>query len=86
MLKLSLIVLQPVFSLCDYKVWIDTKRGEEVKRHLRRKVELNLMEEFRARRMVERRRDAYFTMQREMDRDEYKQKREEERARKHEKA
>jgi hypothetical protein len=86
MLKLSLIVLQPVFSLCDYKVWIDTKRGEEVKRHLHRKVELNLMEEFRARRMVERRHDAYFTMQREMDRDEYKQKREEERARKHEKA
>jgi hypothetical protein len=54
---LSLIVLQPVFSLCDYKVWIDTERGEEAKNHLRRMVELNLMEEeFRARWTVEHRR------------------------------
>jgi hypothetical protein len=56
MLNLSLIILQPVFPLCDYKVWIDTKRGEEAKNYLRRMVELNLMEEeFRARRTVERR-------------------------------
>jgi hypothetical protein len=71
-LNLSLIVLQLVFPLCDYKVWIDTERGEEAKNHLRHMVELNLMEEeFRARRM---------------DREEYKEKREEERARKCEKA
>jgi hypothetical protein len=34
MLNLSLIVLQPVPPLCDYKVWIDTKRGMEAKRYL----------------------------------------------------
>jgi hypothetical protein len=36
--------------------------------------------------MAERRRDSYFAMQREMNHDEYKQKREEERARKRKKA
>jgi hypothetical protein len=87
MLNLSLIVLQPVFPLCDYKVWIDTERGEEAKNHLRRIVELNLMEEeFRARRTAERRRAIFFARQREMDREEYKEKREEVRARKREKA
>jgi hypothetical protein len=86
MLKLSLIIL-PVFPLWDYKVWIDTERGEEVKCHLRRMVELNLIdEEFHPRRMVERRRDAYFAMQREMDCDEYKEKGEQARARKRERA
>jgi hypothetical protein len=40
MLKLSLIVLQAVFPLCDYKVWIDTERGEEAKCHLRHMVSL----------------------------------------------
>jgi hypothetical protein len=76
-----------VFSLCDYKVWIDTEIGEEAKNHLRRMVELNLMEEeFCARRMAERRRDTYFALQREMDHDEYKEKQEQERARKREKA
>jgi hypothetical protein len=87
MLNLSLIVLQPVFSLCDYKVWIDTERDEKAKNHLRRMVELNLMEEeFHARRTAEHRRAIFFGSQREMDREEYKEKREEERARKHEKA
>jgi hypothetical protein len=87
MLNLSLIVLQPVFPLCDYKVWIDTERGEEAKNHLRCMVELNLMEEeFRARRTAEHRRGVFFASQREMDDEEYKEKREEERARKHEKA
>jgi hypothetical protein len=43
-------------------------------------------EEFRARRMTERKRAAYFAMQHEMAREEYKDKREEERARKREKA
>jgi hypothetical protein len=63
MLKLSLIVLQPMFPLCDYKVWIDTERGEEAKCHLCHMVELNLMEdEFYARRMAERRHDTYFVM------------------------
>jgi hypothetical protein len=42
-------------------------------------------EEFRARRMAERKRAAYFAMQREMTREEYKEKWEEERARKCEK-
>jgi hypothetical protein len=61
MLNFSLIVLQPVFPLCDYKAWIDTERGEEAKNHLRHMVELNLMEEeFHARRMMECRRAAFF--------------------------
>jgi hypothetical protein len=87
MLNLSLIILQLVFLLCDYKVWIDTERGEEAKHHLRNMVELNLMEEeFRARRTVERRRTTNFAMQCEMDREKYKEKQGVERARKHEKA
>jgi hypothetical protein len=79
MLNLSLIVLQPVASLCDYKVWIDTERGAEAKCYLHNMVELNMMEEeeFRARRMAERKRAAYFAIQREMAHDEYKEKREE---------
>jgi hypothetical protein len=68
-------------------VWIDTERGEEVKNHLYHMLELNLMEEeFRARRTVERRHAVFFARQREMDREEYKEKWEEERARKREKA
>jgi hypothetical protein len=78
------IVLQPVPPLCDYKVWIDTKRGAEVKRYIHNMVELNMMEEFCARRIVERKRAAYFVMQREMAREEYKEK-QEERARKRKK-
>jgi hypothetical protein len=51
---LSLIVLQHVLPLCDYKVWIDIERSAEVKRYLRNMVELNVMEEeFHARNMVE---------------------------------
>jgi hypothetical protein len=73
--------------LCDYKVWIDTERGEKAKHHLHNMVQLNMMEEeFHARRLEERRHATYFTMQCEIDREEYKEKREEERARKHEKA
>jgi hypothetical protein len=50
-------------------------------------VELNMMEgEFHARRMAEHNHAAYFAMQHEMARDEYKEKREEERAQKREKA
>jgi hypothetical protein len=50
-------------------------------------VEINMMEkEFYARRMAERKRAAYFAMQREMAHDECKEKREEERAWKREKA
>jgi hypothetical protein len=87
MLNLSLIVLQPVFPLCDYKVWIDTERGEEAKNHLCHMMELNLMEEeFRAHRTVDCRRAIFFARQREMDREQYKEKQEEERARKREKA
>jgi hypothetical protein len=87
MLNLSLTVLQHVPSLCDYKVWIDTERDVEVKHYLRSMVELNMMEEeFHARRMEEHRHATFFARQREMDREEYKEKREQERARKHEKA
>jgi hypothetical protein len=81
MLKLSLIVLQPVLPLCDYKVWIDTKRGAEAKHYLYNMVELNMMEEeFHTRRMSGRKRATYFAIQLEMARDEYKEKQEEERA------
>jgi hypothetical protein len=59
----------------------------EAKHYLRNMVELNMMEEeFCACRMAERKHAAYFTMQREMARKEYKEKREEERERKREKA
>jgi hypothetical protein len=86
MLNLLLIILQPMPPLCDYKVWIDTETGEKVKHHLRNMVQLNIMaEEIHARRMEERRRVTYFAMQREMDREKYKEKKEKERARKHEK-
>jgi hypothetical protein len=79
--------LQPVPPLCDYKVWIDIERGAEEKRYLCNMVELNMMEEeFRAHRMVEYKHAAYFAMQREMAHEEYKEKREEERAQKREKA
>jgi putative sterol carrier protein len=84
MLNFSLIVLQTIPPLCDYKVWIDTKRGANVKCHLCNMVELNMMEEFHAHRMAKRKRTAYFTMQHEMDCEEYKEKREEERAKKRE--
>jgi hypothetical protein len=68
-------------------VWIDIERDAEVKRYLCSMVELNMMEEeFHACRMEERRHAAFFARQREMDREKYKAKREEERARKREKA
>jgi hypothetical protein len=87
MLNLLLIVLQSVPPLRDYKVWIDTERGEKVKHHLRNMVQHIMMEEeFHARRLEERRRAAYFAMQHEMDHEEYKEKRKEERAQKREKA
>jgi hypothetical protein len=79
-------MLQPVPHLCDYKVWIDTVRDSEVIKYLRLMARLNIMEEFRARRMEECRRAAYFVMHREMDSEEYKEKQEEERAQKCEKA
>jgi hypothetical protein len=73
--------------MCDYKVWIDTERGVEEKRYLRNMVELNIMEDgFYAHTMVERKRAGYFDMQREMAREEYKEKQEKERAQKREKA
>jgi hypothetical protein len=75
MLNLSLIVLQTVPPLCDYKVWIDTERGAEAKCYLHNMIELNMMEDdFHAHRMAERKRAAYFVIQREMARDEYKEK------------
>jgi hypothetical protein len=76
-LNLSLIILQHAPALCDYKVWIDTERDAEAKCYLRSIAELNMMEEeFRARRMKERRRATFFARQHEMDREEYKEKRE----------
>jgi hypothetical protein len=75
MLNLSLIVLQHVPSLCDYNVWINTERNEEVKYYLRNMVELNMMEEeLNACSMEERKRVAYFAMQREIDREHEKEK------------
>jgi hypothetical protein len=59
----------------------------EAKCHLHNMVELNMLEEeFRGRRMAERKRAAYFAMKREMAREEYKEKQEEERAWKHQKS
>jgi hypothetical protein len=76
MLNLLLIMLQSMPLLCDYKVWINTERGEKAKHHLRNMVQLNMMEEeFRSRSLEERRCAAYFAMQREIDRGEYKEKR-----------
>jgi hypothetical protein len=86
MLNLSFIGLQLVPPLCDYKVWIDTERYAEVKRYLRNMVEINMGEEFCARRIAERKHVGYFVMKREMAREEYKEKREEQRIRKCEKA
>ncbi len=81
MLNLLLTILQHVPPLCDYKVWIDTQRGAKEKCYLCSMVELNMMEEeFHARMMAEHKRTTYFVMQREMAHDEYKEKREEERA------
>jgi hypothetical protein len=85
-LNLSFTVLQHVPPLCDYNVWIDTERDADAKHYLRSMVELNMMEEFRARRMEERRCAAFFARQHEMDHEEYKAMREEERAQKREKA
>jgi hypothetical protein len=50
-LNLSFTVLQHVPPLCDYNVWIDTERDADAKHYLRSMIELNMMEEFRARRM-----------------------------------
>jgi hypothetical protein len=71
--------------LCNYKVWIDAERDAEAKRYLRSMVDLNTMEEeFCTHRMKERRRAAFFARQREMDREEYQEKREQKtRVRKH---
>jgi hypothetical protein len=78
--------LQPVSPLCDYKVLIDTERGTAIKHHLCNMIELNMMEEeFCDRRMMERKRVTYSAMKHEMACEEYKEKREEERARKREK-
>jgi hypothetical protein len=81
MLNLSLIILQPIPSLCDCKVWIDTERGMEAKHYLRNMVKLNMIEEeFCVHRMAEHKRATYFAIQREMAHEEYKEKQEEERA------
>jgi hypothetical protein len=71
----SLLVLQPVPPLCDYKVCIDTERGAEAEHYLYLMDELNMMEEeFCTRRMEEHKRAAYFAMQCEMDREHEKEK------------
>jgi hypothetical protein len=58
----------------------------ETKHFLYSMVELNMMEEFRAHTMEEHRRATFFVRQHEMDHEVYKEKREEERAWKREKA
>jgi hypothetical protein len=62
-------ILQHVPPLCDYKVWIDTVRGSKVISYLCLMARLNMMEEFCARRMGERRRVTYFAMRREKARE-----------------
>jgi hypothetical protein len=56
--------------MCDYKVWIDTVRGPEAISYLCSMARLNMMEEeFHARRMLERKCAAYFTIHHEIDRE-----------------
>jgi hypothetical protein len=75
MLNASLIVLQHIPPLCDYKVWIDTKRGAKAIHYLCSMVQLNMMEEkFRDNRIEKRKRATYFAMRREMDREQDKEK------------
>jgi hypothetical protein len=75
MLNASLIVLQHILPLCDYKVWIDTKRGAKAIHYLCSMVRLNMMEEkFRDNRIEKRKHAAYFAMRREMDREQDKEK------------
>jgi hypothetical protein len=82
-----LIILQPVPPLCDYKVWVDIEKGAEAISYLCLMAQLNMMEqEFRAQRMAQHKQAAYFAMRHEMDSEQDKEKREEERARKPEKA
>jgi hypothetical protein len=76
----SLFILQSIPPLCDYKAWIDTERDAEAIRYLRTMARLNMIEEFRACRMEERKRAVYIAIWHEMDREQDKEKREEERA------
>ena len=79
--------LQLVPPLCDYMVWIHTQRDADAIKYLRTEARSNIMyNEFRDRRMVEVRVDAYRQMHREVDCELEKEKREKERERKHEKA
>jgi hypothetical protein len=61
-------------------VWIDTARGAKAISYLRSMAQLNVMEEFHAHRMAERKRDAYFIIRQEMDHEQDKEKCEKERA------
>jgi hypothetical protein len=80
-LNLSFTILQHVPPLCEYNVWIDTERDAEAKCYLRSMIDLNMMEEeFHAHRMEECRHATFFVRQHEMDCEEYKEKREQERA------
>jgi hypothetical protein len=68
-------------------VWIDTEWGAEAISYLHSMVQLNMMEEeFHACRMEEWKHAGYFAMRCEIDHEQDKEKREEERAWKHEKA
>jgi hypothetical protein len=81
------VILYHVPPLCDYKAWIDVVRGWKAISYLCSMAQLNMMEEeFRACRMEERRRATYFAMRREMAHEQEKEKREDERAHKCEKA
>jgi hypothetical protein len=55
-------------------VWIDTTRGAKAISYLRSMARLNVMEEFHAHRMAERKRDAYFIIRQEMDHEQDKEK------------
>jgi hypothetical protein len=67
-------ILQPVLPLCDYKVWIDTVRGQEVISYLCLMAWLNMMEEeFHTHRMEEHKRATYFAIHCEMDHEQDKE-------------
>jgi hypothetical protein len=64
-----------LFHLCDYEVRIDTERGAEAIYYLYSMAQLNIMEEFRTHRMIERKHATYFVIRHDMEREQDKEKR-----------
>jgi hypothetical protein len=64
-----------IYSLCDYKVWIDTERGTEAISYLCSMAQLNMMEEeFCAHKIEEHMPAAAFSLHHEMEREQDKEK------------